>query len=78
MQSNETNKLDKPDKQQGGAAAVGGGAPASVSTAISSGRPLDDAGGAGLGRPAGEGDRPAVTQPPEKRAPDPQDRRGDA
>lgn len=40
------------------------------------GQPLDDsAGGAGLGKPPGEGDVPASSQPAEKKAPDVQDRR---
>jgi hypothetical protein len=49
--------------------------PPPVNTAISSGHPIDNAGGAGLGQPPGEADVPAVSQPPEKRAIDPQDRR---
>jgi hypothetical protein len=51
--------------------------PALVSTAISSGKPIDDAGGAGLGQPPGEGDTgsPTSAQSQEKPAADPQDRR---
>ena len=51
--------------------------PALVSTAISSGKPIDDAGGAGLGQPPGQGDAgsPTSVQSQEKPAADPQDRR---
>jgi hypothetical protein len=51
--------------------------PARVSTAISSGKPFDDAGGAGLGQPPGKGDlgSPAAPESQEKIAADPQDRR---
>ena len=51
--------------------------PARVSTAISSGKPIDDAGGAGLGQPPGQGDlgSPAAPQSQEKTAADPQDQR---
>lgn len=39
------------------------------------GRPIDEVGGAGLGAPPGAGNSPQGGHPPEKRAPDPQDRR---
>ena len=74
----------KPDQQaqaSGGArtrgAAADEGGPALVSTAISSGKPIDDAGCAGLGQPPGEGDAssPTSAQSQEKLASDPQDRR---
>lgn len=50
---------------------------ARVSTAISSGKPIDDAGGAGLGQPPGQGDlgSPAAPGSQEKTAADPQDQR---
>lgn len=53
-------------------------APARVSTAISSGKPLDDVGGAGLGQAPGAGDHgdASAAQSQEKTASDPQDRRG--
>lgn len=53
-------------------------APARVSTAISSGKPIDDAGGAGLGQPPGAGDHGDASAPQsqEKTAADPQDQRG--
>ena len=55
-------------------------APARVSTAISSGRPLDEVGGAGLGQPPGAGDHGDASAPQsqEKTATDPQDQRGKA
>lgn len=48
-----------------------------VSTGISSGKPIDDAGGAGLGQPPGAGDHgsPSAPQSQEKTPADPQDRR---
>lgn len=50
--------------------------PAGVSTAVSSGAPIDDVGGAGMGRAAGESDiDTGQAQPAEKRAADLQDRR---
>jgi hypothetical protein len=49
--------------------------PPPVNTAVSSGHPIDNAGGAGLGKPPGEADVPAVSQPAEKKAVDLQDRR---
>ncbi|HEV2609782.1 MAG TPA: hypothetical protein VGU61_05900 [Noviherbaspirillum sp.] len=65
------------DGQQNASPASGGDqkAPDPVNTAISSGHPLDRVGGAGLGQPPGESDVPAITQPTEKKAADPQDRR---
>lgn len=52
-------------------------APARVSTAISSGKPLDEVGGAGLGQPPGAGDHGDASAPEsqEKTAADPQDQR---
>jgi hypothetical protein len=52
-------------------------APPLVNTGISSGPPIDHVGGAGLGKPPGEGDMatPATTRSQETRADDPQDRR---
>jgi hypothetical protein len=50
--------------------------PAGVSTAVSSGAPIDDVGGAGMGKAAGESDiETDQAQPAEKRAVDLQDRR---
>lgn len=53
------------------------GAPARVSTAISSGKPLDEVGGAGLGQAPGAGDHGGASAAPsqEKTATDPQDQR---
>jgi len=73
---------DQQDQATGAARPDGAAAdkegPALVSTAISSGKPIDDAGGAGLGQPPGEGDAgsPTSAQSQEKLASDPQDRRG--
>lgn len=50
--------------------------PDGVNTAVSSGAPIDDVGGAGMGRAAGESDiATEQAQPAEKRAADLQDRR---
>jgi hypothetical protein len=51
--------------------------PPLVNTGISSGAPLDQVGGAGLGMPPGQGTEgtPAATQAKENKADDPQDRR---
>lgn len=48
-----------------------------VSTGISSGKPIDDAGGAGLGQPPGAGEygSPSAPQSQEKTPADPQDQR---
>jgi hypothetical protein len=56
---------------------TGDNAPARVSTAISSGKPLDEVGGAGLGQPPGAGDHGDASAPQsqEKTATDPQDQR---
>jgi hypothetical protein len=52
------------------------GVPA-ASTAIGSGKPIDDAGGPVLGQPPSGDGAQARPQPPEKRASDLQDRRED-
>ncbi|MEC4717765.1 hypothetical protein RY831_01255 [Noviherbaspirillum sp. CPCC 100848] len=52
--------------------------PAGVNTAVSSGAPIDDVGGSGMGKAAGESDIDAEAQPAEKRAVDVQDRRDQA
>jgi len=50
--------------------------PAGVNTAVSSGAPIDDVGGAGMGKAAGDSDiETEQAQPAEKRATDLQDRR---
>jgi len=56
---------------------TGNGAPARVSTGISSGKPLDEVGGAGLGQAPGSGDHGDASAPQsqEKPAADPQDKR---
>lgn len=79
----QENRPEQQDQASGAARPEGAGAdadkdrPALVSTAISSGKPIDDAGGAGLGQPPGEGDTgsPTSRQSQEKPAADPQDRR---
>ena len=59
---------------------TGDNAPARVSTAISSGKPLDEVGGAGLGQAPGAGDHGNASAPQsqEKTAADPQDQRDKA
>jgi len=59
---------------------TGDSAPARVSTAISSGKPLDEIGGAGLGQAPGAGDHGDASAPEsqEKPAADPQDQRDKA
>jgi hypothetical protein len=84
MQDDKT-KPEQQDQASGAARPDGTAAdkdkakdgPALVSTAISSGKPIDDAGGAGLGQPPGQGDTgsPTSVQSQEKPASDPQDRR---
>ncbi len=65
----QADQAEQPDS--------GDGAPARVSTAISSGKPLDGVGGAGLGQAPGAGEHggasAALSQ--EKTAADPQDQR---
>jgi hypothetical protein len=63
------DQVEQPDTE--------GSASARVSTAISSGKPLDEVGGAGLGQPPGAGDHGDVSAPQsqEKTATDPQDQR---
>ena len=65
----QADQAEQPD--------TGDRAPARVSTAISSGKPLDDVGGAGLGQPPGAGDHGAASaaQSQERRSADPQDQR---
>ena len=65
------DQADQPDT---------GDTPARVSTAISSGKPLDEVGGAGLGQAPGAGDHGGASAPQsqEKTATDPQDQRGKA
>jgi hypothetical protein len=74
-------RAQNQDSANSNPASAGDGkaAPAPVNTAISSGAPIDDAGGAGLGKPPGTGDRGTATAPQtqEKPAADPQDRRED-
>lgn len=68
--SNRPAPAEQPD--------TGDGAPARVSTGISSGKPLDEVGGAGLGQAPGAGDHGDASAPQsqEKPAADPQDQRG--
>jgi hypothetical protein len=65
----QADQAEQPDTSDG--------APARVSTAISSGKPLDDVGGAGLGQAPGAGDHggASAAQSQEKTAADPQDQR---
>jgi hypothetical protein len=76
----ETVQTEKPENQnseQGTDTGSGTGenTPAPVNTGISSGKPLDEVGGAGLGQPPGADGKTGHTQEPEKQVPDPQDRR---
>ena len=71
--SHQPDQADQPNNDDG--------APARVSTAISSGKPLDDeVGGAGLGQAPGAGDHGSAgaAQSQEKTAADPQDPRDKA
>ncbi|MFL6715789.1 MAG: hypothetical protein ACJ8G3_05430 [Burkholderiaceae bacterium] len=65
----QADQAEQPDTDDG--------TPARVSTAISSGKPLDEVGGAGLGQAPGAGDHGGASAPQsqEKIAADPQDRR---
>lgn len=70
--SHQPDQAEQPDTDDG--------APARVSTAISSGKPLDEVGGAGLGQAPGAGDHGNASAPQsqEKTAADPQDQRDKA
>jgi hypothetical protein len=71
----QTEQSKRQGSQQGaGTQPISGqGGRTPVNTGISSGNPIDKVGGAGMGKPPGEGDTPAASHPPEKRAVDVQD-----
>lgn len=76
MQTKETGNRATAQGNDAPPASAGNAAPPS-NTGMAPGKPIDDVGGAGMGEPARKDGASAPPQPPEKKAPDLQDRRGE-